>query len=98
MGFGDLKRPEGLECLNEFLLTRSYIEGLFLVTFKIYHIDFRFQPSKADAVIFDAVAHVPDAKYLNVLRWYNHVQSFGDQRKNFPGEAKDINFYGPAGG
>ncbi|CDS41856.1 elongation factor 1 beta [Echinococcus multilocularis] len=81
MGFGNLKRSEGLECLNTFLLTKSYIEG--------------FQPSKADAVVFDAVADAPDAKYLNVLRWYNHINSFGDERKRFPGEAKDVNSYGP---
>ncbi|KAL5110026.1 Elongation factor 1-beta [Taenia crassiceps] len=81
-GFGDLKRAEGLECLNEFLFTRSYIEG--------------FQPSKADVVIFIAVAQVPDAKYLNVLRWYNHVKSFGDHREKFPGEAKGVNSCGPA--
>uniref|UniRef100_A0A0R3WD58 EF1_GNE domain-containing protein n=1 Tax=Taenia asiatica TaxID=60517 RepID=A0A0R3WD58_TAEAS len=97
MGFGDLRRPEGLKCLNEFLLTRSYIEGLLAVIFKIYCINFRFQPSKADVVVFDAVSQAPDAKYLNVLRWYNHVESFGDQRKKLPGKAKDVNFYGPAG-
>ncbi|VDM17122.1 unnamed protein product [Hydatigera taeniaeformis] len=81
MGFGDLNRSEGLECLNGFLLTRSYIEG--------------FQPSKADAVVFDALAEAPDAKYVNALRWYNHVKSFGEQRESLPGEAKSVNSYGP---
>lgn len=28
MGFGDLKQVKGLEALDDFLLTRSYIEGL----------------------------------------------------------------------
>ncbi len=27
MGFGDLKQAAGLQALNDFLLTKSYIEG-----------------------------------------------------------------------
>ncbi|KAM3174379.1 hypothetical protein ACTXT7_010657 [Hymenolepis weldensis] len=83
MGFGDLKQASGLKNLDEFLLTRSYIEG--------------YQASKADAIVFDAIPEGPDAKYVNAHRWYNHIKSFGDQREKFPGEARSLDSYGPAG-
>ncbi|KAM7537383.1 hypothetical protein Aperf_G00000079053 [Anoplocephala perfoliata] len=82
MDFGDLKQSDGLKSLDDYLLNRSYIEG--------------YQPSKSDCVVFDAIIEAPDEKYRNVLRWYNHIKSYGEQRKNFPGEATGLECYGPA--
>ncbi|KAL7053003.1 hypothetical protein AAHC03_026301 [Spirometra sp. Aus1] len=82
MGFGDLKQEAGIKALNEYLLTRSYIEG--------------YQPSKADTVVFDALGKEPAGKYVCANRWYKHIKSFGDQKKKFPGQAKDVSSYGPS--
>nr|CDS28856.1 integrin linked protein kinase [Hymenolepis microstoma] len=71
MNFGDLRSPGGVKALDEFLLTRSYIEG--------------YQASKADACIFESIPKAPDATYVNALRWYNHIKSFGDRGIKFPG-------------
>jgi len=81
MGFGDLKNDSGLACLNEYLATRSYLEG--------------HQPSQADAVVFAQLSGPPASKYMNVLRWFNHIKSFGDDVPRFPGVAKDASEYGP---
>merc|ERR1719232_1127084 len=32
---------------------------------------------------------------MNVLRWFNHIKSFGDDIPRFPGVAKDVSEYGP---
>merc|ERR1712061_402691 len=32
---------------------------------------------------------------MNVLRWFNHIKSFGDDVPRFPGVAKDVSEYGP---
>jgi len=81
MGFGDLKIDAGLACLNDYLATRSYLEG--------------HQPSQADAVVFGQLSGPPASKYMNVLRWFNHIKSFGDDVPRFPGVAKDVSEYGP---
>ena len=80
MGFGDLKSQDGLKKLNEYLKTRSYIEG--------------YQPSQADAAIFEALSGAPPANLPHVLRWFKHLQSYGDQKKSLPGQKKDLNSYG----
>ena len=36
----------------------------------------RFIPSQADVAVFEAVKKAPAAKYVNALRWYNHISSF----------------------
>jgi len=57
--------------LNEHLRTRSYVEG--------------YAPSQADTAAFNAIKGAPNANDLPYLaRWYNHVKSFGDLRKQFP--------------
>ncbi|KAL3312689.1 Elongation factor 1-beta [Cichlidogyrus casuarinus] len=63
MNFGDLSKDSGLKALNDYLLTRSYIEG--------------FKASQSDASAYKIVAKKPADKYVNVLRWYNHINSFG---------------------
>jgi len=71
MGFTDAS-PAGLKKLNEHLLSRSYIEG--------------YAPTSADTAAFDAIKAAPNAKDLpHVSRWFNHIKSFGDLRKQFPG-------------
>jgi elongation factor 1-beta len=74
MAFGDLSGAAGLKKLNEHLRSKSYIEG--------------YQPSQADTAAFEQIKSAPSASdYVHVLRWYNHVKSFGDLRKKFPGSA-----------
>jgi len=74
MALGDLSSAAGLKKLNETLRSRSYLEG--------------YQPSKADTAAFDSIKTAPNGKdYPHALRWYNHIKSFGDLRKQFPGAA-----------
>ncbi|VDO04564.1 unnamed protein product [Rodentolepis nana] len=91
MDFGDLGQPDGLKALDEFLLTRSYIDGFVYVRPLSYFHIFRYQPSKADTSVFESISKVPDAKYVNALRWYNHIRSFGDQQVKLPGNPKGLN-------
>jgi len=83
MGFGDLKSNAGLQVLNDYLADKSYIEG--------------FQPSQADSVVFKQLSGAPAATFQNALRWYNQIRSYGADTSSFPGVAKDVNAYGPAG-
>jgi elongation factor 1-beta len=74
MAFGDLSGPAGLKKLNDHLKTKSYIEG--------------YQPSQSDTAAFEQIKSTPSAgDYVNVVRWFNHIKSFGDLRKKFPGAA-----------
>jgi len=70
MAYGDLSTAAGLKKLNEILRDRSYIQG--------------YQPSQADTTSFNAIKSAPGSDLPNVLRWYNHIKSFGDLRKQFP--------------
>jgi len=83
MGFGDLKTPAGLKALNEYMASRSYLEG--------------YTPSKADKVVFEALGGAPGADYVNALRWYNHILSYGGERNSFPGQEKAVTAYGSGG-
>ncbi|XP_074281136.1 elongation factor 1-delta 1-like [Silene latifolia] len=51
----------GLKKLDEFLLTRSYITG--------------YQASKDDLTVYAAISKTPSAEYVNVLRWYKHIDA-----------------------
>ncbi|KAH9616799.1 hypothetical protein KSS87_006201 [Heliosperma pusillum] len=51
----------GLKKLDEFLLTRSYITG--------------YQASKDDLTVYAAISSTPSAEYVNVLRWYKHIDA-----------------------
>ncbi|XP_053217975.1 elongation factor 1-beta isoform X1 [Podarcis raffonei] len=66
MGFGDLKSASGLQLLNAFLASRSYIEG--------------YVPSQADIAVFEAVGAPPPPELFHALRWYNHIKSFDKQK------------------
>lgn len=72
MSFGDLKSASGLKGLNDYLQDRSYIDG--------------YQPSQADTSVFDKLAGLPGNDYINVLRWYNHINSYGAEKASFPGQ------------
>lgn len=81
MGFGDLKTRAGQQNLNNYLASKSYIEG--------------FTPSQADNVVFEILATAPPGDLFHALRFFNHIHSFSEaERKAFPGTRKDISAYG----
>jgi len=80
MVFGDLNTKDGLKSLNEYLATRSYIEG--------------YQASQADVAIIESVKQKPSQDLHHALRWYNHINSYGDGKKKLPGVKKDLSAYG----
>ncbi|KAA8540687.1 hypothetical protein F0562_024394 [Nyssa sinensis] len=51
----------GLKKLDEYLLTRSYITG--------------YQASKDDIIVHAALSKPPPSEYVNVSRWYNHIEA-----------------------
>jgi len=82
MGFGDLHKPDGLKALNEYLADKSYVEG--------------FQPSQADVAVFDSLSGRPAAEFAHALRWYQHISSYGAEKKSLPGVKKHVSEYGSA--
>lgn len=74
MSFGDLKSASGLAALNEFLSTRSYIEG--------------YKPSQADVSVAVQISLAFDgAKYAHVNRWLQHILAFPScVRDHWPGK------------
>ncbi|KAJ1376459.1 Translation elongation factor EF1B, beta/delta chain, conserved site [Sesbania bispinosa] len=59
--FYDLSSDFGLKKLDEYLLTRSYITG--------------YQASKDDVTVYAALPKVPSDEYVNVSRWYKHIDA-----------------------
>lgn len=59
--FSDLSSPAGLDSLDAYLLSRSYITG--------------YQASKDDLTVFSAVPKASLASYVNVSRWYKHIDA-----------------------
>lgn len=51
----------GLKKLDEYLLSRSYISG--------------YQASKDDLTVYGAFSKAPSAEYVNVLRWFKHIDA-----------------------
>ncbi|XP_014770941.1 elongation factor 1-beta [Octopus bimaculoides] len=82
MGFGDLKTDAGLKSLNEYMSTRSYVEG--------------YEPSQADSVVFGGLSTSPPANYCHAKRWFEHIKSFKTQIAKFPGVKKTLDSYGTA--
>ncbi|XXG79743.1 hypothetical protein AAC387_Pa09g0746 [Persea americana] len=56
-----LNSESGLKKLNDYLLTRSYISG--------------YQASKDDITVYAAFPKARSADYVNVCRWYNHIDA-----------------------
>lgn len=83
MGFGDLKKPEGLKALNSFLEDKSYIDG--------------YQPSQADVAVYEALSGAPAADFTHALRWYKHINSYSKDLKALPGVKQPVDTYGPGG-
>jgi len=71
--FGNLRSDAGLQALNQYLLTHSYIEG--------------FKPSQADVSVFTQTNAVVDEKHFpHVARWHTHIGSFTpDARSRWAG-------------
>ncbi|KAJ1411220.1 Translation elongation factor EF1B, beta/delta chain, conserved site [Sesbania bispinosa] len=59
--FYDLSSDFGLKKLDEYLLSRSYITG--------------YQASKDDVTVYAALPKVPSDEYVNVSRWYKHIDA-----------------------
>jgi len=79
---GDLNSAAGLKNVNEYLESRSYVDG--------------WSASQADAVLFGGFGSAPDAaKFPHARRWYNQVASYNDaERKKWPGVAKTLSDFG----
>jgi len=74
--FGDLTTEKGQQALNEFLATRSYIEG--------------YTPSQSDVATLAAFKTEPSGSYAHCCRWYRHIKSFScDEVKGFPGSKSE---------
>ncbi|PWN49634.1 hypothetical protein IE53DRAFT_388123 [Violaceomyces palustris] len=59
--------------LDQFLATRSYVDG--------------HSPSQADVAVYEAVSSAPDAeKYPNLARWYEHITSYEAEHKDLAGD------------
>ncbi|KAJ8497785.1 hypothetical protein OPV22_008337 [Ensete ventricosum] len=61
VAFHNLNGASGLQKLNDYLLTRSYITG--------------YQASKDDIAVYGALNASPSSDYINVARWYNHIDA-----------------------
>ncbi|OVA17516.1 Translation elongation factor EF1B [Macleaya cordata] len=59
--FYNLGSKSGLKKLDDHLLTRSYISG--------------YQASKDDITIHAALAGAPSSEYINLSRWFNHIDA-----------------------
>ncbi|KAF3323449.1 Elongation factor 1-delta [Carex littledalei] len=59
--FTNLGSQSGLQKLNEYLLTRSYISG--------------YQASKDDLAVYAILNSAPSSEYVNVARWYSHIDA-----------------------
>eukprot|EP01087_Luapelamoeba_hula_P024197 TRINITY_DN911_c0_g1_i1.p1 TRINITY_DN911_c0_g1~~TRINITY_DN911_c0_g1_i1.p1 ORF type:complete len:242 (+),score=71.00 TRINITY_DN911_c0_g1_i1:67-726(+) len=66
--FGNLGEAAGLGKLNTHLADVSYVSG--------------YTPSADDAAVFSAVKSAPDAKYVNALRWFNHIKSYSEEERS----------------
>ncbi|CAL9081033.1 unnamed protein product [Musa hybrid cultivar] len=59
--FHNLNGASGLQKLNDYLLTRSYITG--------------YQASNDDIAVYGALNAALSSDYINVARWYNHIDA-----------------------
>ncbi|KDR06500.1 elongation factor 1-beta' isoform X2 [Zootermopsis nevadensis] len=80
MAIFNLETEQGIKSLDAFLADHSYVEG--------------FQATQADVGVFESLAKPPTAATPHLLRWYNHINSFGDGCKTLPGEKKSAKAFG----
>ena len=74
---GDLRTPAELANLNTYLQSRSYICG--------------YVPSQSDTAVYTALSSTPAPDYTHVLRWYNHISSYGEAAiSSFPGPTQTL--------
>ncbi|XP_045476085.1 elongation factor 1-beta'-like [Harmonia axyridis] len=66
MAFTSLKNDKELKAFNTFLENKSYVSG--------------YSVSKADFDTLKLLAKAPEASYAHVLRWYNHIKSFEEDK------------------
>ncbi|KAK9278563.1 hypothetical protein L1049_028135 [Liquidambar formosana] len=59
--FYGVNSEAGLKKLDDYLLTRSYITG--------------YQASKDDITVHAALSKAPPSEYVNVCRWYHHINA-----------------------
>merc|ERR1712004_781265 len=69
----DLSSATGVESFNSFLLDNAFAAG--------------WVPSQADVALFKALSAAPDAKFENVLRWWNNINSYSSEFASFPAGA-----------
>ncbi|QPG97048.1 hypothetical protein C2857_005677 [Epichloe festucae Fl1] len=83
MGFTDFLSDAGLNLLNNWVQTRSYITG--------------YSATQADVACFKALKSSPDAeKFPHAARWYKHIATFEDEFASLSGDAsKPYTVYGP---
>lgn len=76
----DVRSKSGLNAFNVFLSSKSYIQG--------------YTPTQADAAVFKNLLVPPPDSCPHVLRWYRHIQSFGDSISNFslPDKVRYVKF------
>ncbi|KAL4188439.1 hypothetical protein AMTRI_Chr08g202370 [Amborella trichopoda] len=77
--FYNLNSQAGVKKLDEYLLTRSYITG--------------YQASKDDVTVYGAFQSAPSSEYVNVLRWYNHIDALL-KRSGVTAEGKGVSISG----
>merc|ERR1712157_685613 len=69
----DLSSATGVESFNSFLLDNAFAAG--------------WVPSQADVALFKALSAAPDAKFENVLRWWNNINSYSSEFASLPAGA-----------
>jgi len=75
--FGDLTTDKGQKALNDYLASRSYIEG--------------YIPSQADVTTFAAFKCEPCCELVHTARWYRHIRSYTSaEQKSFPTVAAQV--------
>ena len=101
---GDINVQASQTKLNEYLASRSYIEGYVLcIGFTLIQINLdhslsRYTASQSDVVLFGALKAAPAASLAHALRWYNHIKSIGDAKAKLPGVKKSLADFGVTGG
>lgn len=71
-----MNSAEGLRFLDDHLSGKSYISS--------------YEPTQNDVAVFRTLRNEPEDEFVNAQRWYRHLKSFGNDRKEFPEAAEVI--------